>query len=101
MPEGDIEWRAVGTWLLGLAILCAIASYGVERFGYELCHRGMPLAALTLGTPIVGTLAGVASLFSRARPWFTVAKIAWLVVNGYQLVLALVIVMGVGIAPCN
>jgi hypothetical protein len=99
MPQGLV--KRAGTWLLALAIVCAIASYGVERFGYELCHRGLPLEALTMGTPIVGTLAAIASLFSWQGPWFTVAKIAWLAINGYQLVLAFVIVMGVGIAPCG
>ena len=99
MPQGHV--KRAGTWLLALAIVCAIANYGVERFGYELCHRGMPLKALTMGTPIVGTLAAIASLFSRQGLWFTLAKVAWLLVNGYQLVLALVIVMGVGIAPCG
>ena len=91
--------RAV-PWLLLLAIACAMASFAIDRFGHELCHRGLPLASLTLGTPIVGVVAGVVALFTRSRAWVVAIKIAAVGVNAWQLASALIVVAGVGIAAC-
>ena len=87
--------------LVVLAIVCAMASFAVDRFGHELCHRGLPLATLTLGTPIVGVLAGLAALFTRSRAWVVAIKVAAVGVNGWQLASALIVVTGVGIAACG
>ncbi|HSW82632.1 MAG TPA: hypothetical protein VLH12_04115 [Usitatibacter sp.] len=92
--------RAV-PWLLALAIACAIASFAIDRFGYELCHRGLPLASLTVATPIVGAIAGLVAFFRRSRAWVIAIKVAALAVNGWQLASALIVLTGVGIATCG
>jgi len=95
-----MAWRA-DPWLLALAIACAIASFAIDRFGYELCHRGLPLAALTVGTPIVGAIAGLVTLFKRSRAWVVAVKVAALAVNAWQLASALIVMAGIGIAACG
>jgi hypothetical protein len=89
------------SWLLALAIACAMASLAIDQFGHELCHRGFPLASLTLGTPIVGALAGLAALFNRSRAWLVAMKVAGVAVNAWQLVSAVIVMTGVGIAACG
>jgi hypothetical protein len=93
-------WRSA-PWPLALAIACAIASFAIDRFGYELCHRGMPLASLTVGTPIVGVIAGLWALFKRSRAWVVAVKVAALALNAWQLASALIVVAGIGIAACG
>lgn len=88
-------------WLLALAILCAIASYAIDRFGHELCHQGLPLAVLAVGTPFVGMFAGVAALFHRLRIWLHTAQVAATAINAYQLFLALSVLKGVGYLSCG
>jgi len=95
-----MAWRAA-PWLLALAIACAIASFAIDRFGYELCHRGLPLAGLTVGTPIVGAIAGLVALLKRSRAWVVAAKVAALAVNAWQLASALIVMAGIGIAACG
>ena len=93
-------WRAA-PWLLALAIACASASFAIDRFGYELCHRGLPLAGLTVGTPIVGATAGLVALLKRSRAWVVAVKVAALAVNAWQLASALIVMAGIGIAACG
>jgi len=95
-----MKWRAA-PWLLALAIACASASFAIDRFGYELCHRGMPLASLTVGTPLVGVIAGLVTLFKRSRAWVVAIKVAALALNAWQLASALIVVAGIGIAACG
>jgi len=86
--------------LLALAIVCAIASCGIDRFGYEACHRGLPLAALMIGTPLAGMLAAAAAFIKRSRAWLVAITLAAFAVNGVQLATAIVVMTGVGIASC-
>jgi hypothetical protein len=87
--------------LVALAIACAMASLAIDRFGYELCHHGLPLAFLMVGTPIVGAIAGLAALFRRSRAWVVAIKVAALGANAWQLVSALIVATGIGIAACG
>jgi len=89
------------SWLIALAIACAFASFAIDRFGHELCHRGWPLASLTVGTPVVGAIASLVALFKRSRAWVVAVKVAALAVNAWQLVSALIVVAGIGIAACG
>ena len=93
--------QRAGPWLLALAILCALASHAIDRFGHELCHRGLPLAFLTLGTPGLGVVAGAAALFQRSRAWILAIKVTAVGVNAWQLVSAVIVATGVGIAACG
>ena len=86
---------------LALAVACAILGFVVERFGYELCHRGFPLATLVVAIPAVGAIAGLASLFRRSRLALAVLKVAALAVNSYHLVMAFIVLTGVGIISCR
>jgi hypothetical protein len=95
-----MAWRAA-PWLLALAIACASASFAIDRFGYELCHRGLPLAGLTVGTPIVGAIAGLVALLKRSRAWVVAVKVAALALNAWQLASALIVMAGIGIAACG
>ena len=88
-------------WLLALALVCAMASFGIDRFGHELCHRGLPLACLMLGTPIVGAIAGLVALSRRSRMSVVVVNVVLVGVNGWQLASALIAWTGVGIAACG
>ncbi len=88
-------------WPLALAIACAIASFAIDRFGHELCHRGLPLAALTVGTPIVGAIASLVALLRRSRVWIGAIKLVALGVNAWQLASALIVLTGIGIAACG
>jgi hypothetical protein len=101
MPKSRRDSTYLDGGLLALALLCAIASFAIDRFGYELCHRGLPLASLTVGTPIVGAMTGFATLFKRSRAWVVAVKVAALAVNAWQLASALIVVAGIGIATCG
>lgn len=92
---------ARGGWLLASSLVCIAASYGLERFSYELCHQGLPLAALTIGTPVLGVALGASSFFHTSPRWMAVAKGVSVLANGYQLLLALLLLGGVGIASCG
>ena len=78
-----------------------MASVAIDRFGYELCHRGLPLASLMLGTPTVGAVAGLAALSKRSRAWIVAIKAAAIGVNAWQLASALIVMFGIGIATCG
>jgi hypothetical protein len=99
MSAMEIRTRSIA--LLALAIACAMASFAIDRFGYELCHRGLPLAALMIGTPILGVMAGLAALFKRSRAGFIVVKLLAVGMNAWQLASALIVATGVGIAACG
>jgi len=88
-------------WLLALAIACAMAGFAIDRFGHELCHRGLPLASLMIGTPIIGAVAGLAALLKRSRAWVVAIKVAAIGVNAWQLASSLMVMAGVGIATCG
>jgi hypothetical protein len=77
-------------------------SFAIDRFGYELCHRGLPLASLTVGTPDRRCRSRVSwALFKRSRAWVVAVKVAALALNAWQLASALIVVAGIGIAACG
>ena len=88
-------------WLLAAAILCAAAAYAIDRFGYELCHRGLPLALLAAGTPIAGALAGLAALSRRSRTWVMAIGMAAVAANVYYFGMAMHALMNVGFLSCG
>ena len=93
--------RRAGPWLFAAAILCAIAAYAVDRFGHELCHRGLPLAPLAAGIPIVGAMAGLATLLRRSRAWAMAIALAAVAANAYYVTLALHTLTGIGFLSCG
>ena len=93
--------RRAGPWLIAAAIAFAAAAYAVDRFGYELCHRGLPLALLALATPVIGAMAGLAALVWRSRAWTLAIALAAVAANAYYIALALHTAMGVGFLSCG
>ena len=90
-----------GPALVELSAVCIALGYLVDRFGYELCHRGFPLAALIISLPIVALVSGLASLFFRPHAAMIAVKIVLIVAAGYQALVAFILFTGVGIMPCN
>ena len=90
-----------GPALIELSAVCVALAYLVDRFGYELCHRGFPLAALVIALPIVGLLSAIASLFFRPHSAMVVVKILLIAFAGYQALVAFILFTGVGIMPCR
>jgi hypothetical protein len=93
--------RSAAYWLLAAAIVCVAASYGIERFGFELCHQGLPLALLAIGTPVAGAITGLAALLHRPRVYILVIGLAAVAANAYYLARALHTLMGAGFASCG
>ena|SRR5438270_7796317 len=95
-----VRYRVAGGILLALAALCAGLAKVVDRFGYELCHRGLPLETLVLAIPALGLGGAIAALFLKPGPTLALAQLMAAAANGYYLVLALIVINGVGMAPC-
>ena len=93
--------RNAGPWLLAAATACAIASYGIDRFGYELCHQGLPLVLLTIVTPVAGAITGLAAVLHRSRIVVLAIALAAIAANAYYLAMALHTLMGAGFASCG
>jgi hypothetical protein len=93
--------RRSGPWLLAAAILCVAAAYAVDRFGYELCHRGLPLGLLAVCTPIAGALAGLAALWGRPRTWVMAIASAAVAANVYYLAMAMDVLANAGFLACG
>jgi len=87
--------------LLAISILCALAGWGVDRFGHELCHRGVPLSVAMLAAPIAGSIASLASLRRGARAWMTALAMVALAVNAWYLWIAVAAMTGPGILSCG
>jgi hypothetical protein len=87
--------------LLALAIACPVLAYLADRYSYELCHRGLPLAALLVSIPVVGAMAGLGSMFYRAPVSLLFVKLCVTAANACQVVIALLMLTGVGIAACG
>ena len=86
--------------LLAVALLFAIGSFAADRFGYELCHRGIPIAWVALGLPVLGLAAAFTSFLQRPRGWTSYANIAAAGANLFFLVVAVGEVMGRGFLSC-
>ena len=90
-----------GPWLLGLSVTCAVVSFLTERYSYEVCHRGLPLAAMTVTVPVAGAVAGALSIFSRSSLALVIGKVIVAGINSYQVVVALLLITGTGIVACG
>lgn len=87
--------------LFGVAALCAVAGYVTERFGHELCHQGVPLAATALGAPLAGLAAGFASVALGPPRWMFGVNTVVAGVNLFYLVKAVKVALGVGFLSCR
>jgi len=88
-------------WLLAVAALCVAASYALDRFGFEVCHRGLPLAALSIGFPLAGGACALWPVFHRKHAAIVAAAIVVLAANSWQLVTALLVLGGAGFVSCG
>ena len=86
--------------LLAVAVLCAIAGFAADRFDYELCHRGIPIAWLAIGLPAVGLATGFASFMLRRRGPAGVANIIVAIANVNLLFKAVMVIAGPGFLSC-
>lgn len=86
--------------LLAVAVVCAIAGFAADRFDYELCHRGIPIAWVAVGLPIAGLAAGFASFMLRRRGWSGVANILVAIANVNLLFRAAMVIAGAGYLSC-
>ncbi len=86
--------------LLAVAVVCAIAGFAAGRFDYELCHRGIPIAWVAIGLPIVGLAAGPASFMKRRRGWTSILNIAAAGASLYLLFRAVMVIAGAGYLSC-
>jgi hypothetical protein len=73
----------------------------MERYSYELCHRGYPLAVLTVAVPAVGVVSGSVSMFFRSPLAVLMVKVIVAAINSYQVVVALLLITGTGIVACS
>lgn len=86
--------------LLAVAIVCAIAGFAADRFDYELCHRGIPIAWVAFGLPVAGLAAGLASFMKRPRGLMSIVNIAVSGANLYFLIKAAMVIAGPGYLSC-
>ena len=86
--------------LLAVAVVCAIAGFAADRFDYELCHRGIPIAWVVAGLPLAGLAAGAGSFLQRRRGWTVAANILAALVNVYLLYRAVLAIAGQGYLSC-
>ena len=86
--------------LLAVAIVCAIAGFAADRFDYELCHRGLPIAWVVVGLPLVGLAAGIASFLQRRRGWTGAANILVALANMILIYRAVMAITGQGYLSC-
>ena len=86
--------------LLAVAIVCAIAGFAADRFDYELCHRGIPIAWVVAGLPLAGLVAGIASFLQRRRGWTGVANVLVAIANAYLVYRAVMAITGQGYLSC-
>jgi len=89
-----------GAWLLGLSVTCAVLALFMERYSYELCHRGFPLTVLTVAVPVVGAVSGAASILFRSSLALAIIKVIAAALNSYQVVVAVLLLTGIGIVAC-
>jgi hypothetical protein len=87
--------------LLAAAVICAVASYGVDRFGYEVCHRGLPLGFLMVALPAAGIACAIVAMLARRKRATVALGAAMMLVNGYYAVLALAALGTVGVMSCG
>ena len=87
--------------LIGIAVLCAAAAWGADRFGHEICHRGIPLAALAMGAPAVGLASGFAAVAMRPPRWMFGMNTVFAALNIYFLTQAIRVAAGVGFLSCR
>ena len=91
----------MGLWLLAGSVLCEALSVAASPFGFELCHRGIPLGIPILALPIAGLIAAIGSLFLAPKAmWATATKIVAAVANALQLAAGAMIVAGPGLVSC-
>ena len=86
--------------LLAAAVVCAIAGFAVERFDYELCHRGIPIAWVAAGVPIAGLIAGLVAFMRRPRGGVSYVIILASGVNLFYLIKAVTAIVGRGYLSC-
>ena len=86
--------------LLAVAIVCAIAGFAADRFDYELCHRGIPIAWVVLGLPLVGLAAGIVSFLQRRRGWTGAANMLVAIANVMLIYRAVMAITGQGYLSC-
>jgi hypothetical protein len=87
--------------LVTVAALCALAGYATERFGYELCHHGVPLVATALAAPALGLAANALSV--ARRPPLSMFGLNTIIggLNIYFVAHAIRIMAGVGYLSCR
>ena len=87
--------------LLSIAAACAVAAFATERFGHELCHHGIPLAAMALAAPALGLAAGFASVALRPPRWVFGINTLLAGLNIYFATQAIRVMAGVGFLSCR
>ena len=86
--------------LLAVAIVCAIAGFAADRFDYELCHRGLPIAWVVAALPLMGLAAGIVSFFQRRRGWMGAANMLVAMANVMLIYRAVMAITGQGYLSC-
>ena len=87
--------------LIAGSMVLAIASWGVDRFGHELCHRGLPLGFLMVALPFAGVVCAVLAMLMRRSRWFVAIGAGAIMLNGYYAVIAVVVLTTVGVMSCG
>ena len=100
LQQAALERRA--TWLVGIAVGCALLSLLLFAFRHDLCRSGFPLTLALFAAPIVGSTAGVVSMFNpRSSRGAFIGKLAVVGINLYQLGMAGISLVGLGIFKCG
>ena len=98
LPPSNLALRL---GLVMVSALCVAATYALDRFGFEVCHRGLPLGGLSVGTPFVGAASAAWALFHSGRMWVNALTVLLLIGNAWQFAAALLVLAGVGFASCR